>query len=366
MLGMHRSGTSLVTSLVERVGFSYGKYPMQPSKDNPNGYWEDEFIVNINSKLLSSLSYQWFSLAWLDAKTLKQSPIYEDLRSLALDYLNELLSENKNVVIKDPRLCILLPFWLDVFSEIDAEIKVVLVKRHFVSIASSLVKRDCFDHEYATQLIYLHWAAIVHFLPASYNSFLIQYEDIKNRELEVRQKLTSFLGIKAIASSSLFERELEHHVTTFSHDSGFGWQRDMLLNFPNAPVDETKIRSLSTFYKALNVAYGRDLHRRSVINDIRNFANNYKRKRVVLYGASELSSLLVGQLCDAIVLGVDYSVANNNKLSKYGIVFHSPQKIVDVKHDVIVVGVTGRESEITDLLGCYSRENIIFAEKYLF
>ena len=33
VLGMHRSGTSLVTSLIEANGFSCGKYPMKPSKD---------------------------------------------------------------------------------------------------------------------------------------------------------------------------------------------------------------------------------------------------------------------------------------------------------------------------------------------
>ena len=67
VLGMHRSGTSLVTSLIEANGFSCGKYPMKPSKDNPNGYWEDELIVGINEKLLSSLGLYWFSLVFIDS-----------------------------------------------------------------------------------------------------------------------------------------------------------------------------------------------------------------------------------------------------------------------------------------------------------
>ena len=89
VLGMHRSGTSLVASLVETMGFSCGEHPMQPSKDNPNGYWEDELIVDINEKLLHSLGYQWCSLVWLNLADLRQSKLYEALRQKAVNYLQK-------------------------------------------------------------------------------------------------------------------------------------------------------------------------------------------------------------------------------------------------------------------------------------
>ena len=48
---MHRSGTSLVGSLVENIGISAGDNLQQPGEDNPKGYWEDITIVSINISL---------------------------------------------------------------------------------------------------------------------------------------------------------------------------------------------------------------------------------------------------------------------------------------------------------------------------
>ncbi len=366
VLGMHRSGTSLVTSLVEATGFSCGKYPMKPSQDNPNGYWEDELIVDINNKLLSSLGYHWYSLVWLDLSSLKQSAIYEELHNIAIKYLNELFDGNKKIAIKDPRMCILLPFWLDVFSEIDAEIKFVLVKRNFFSTARSLVKRDQFDFEYVSQLIYLHWASIVQFLPKSYKSILIQYEEVRRNEIEIRESLISFLGAVSHVRNVLFESELEHHAPASTHDWGFCWQQKMLLEFPNAEVDVNRIQSLRPFYHALNVAYLQPMHQKYVVNEINNIADNYKDKRVILYGASELASALVGQLFDSIVLAVDYAALENHEFKRFGLVFHSPKTISDVEHDVILVGVTGRKTEVINILSQYSSKRLVFVEELLF
>ncbi len=365
VLGMHRSGTSLVTSLIEAAGFCCGKYPMKPSKDNPNGYWEDELIVEINNKLLSSLGLYWFSLVWLDLPRLKQSPVYEELLETASNYLQTLLTDNKKVVIKDPRMCILLPFWLEVVSGIDTEIKVVMVKRNFFSTARSLVKRDNFDYEYVSQLIYLHWASVVHFLPRTIDRILIQYEDVRQNEFDIRQSLMSFFGVKTAVQSTLFQRDLEHNNLTSTNDCGFCWQQKMLLDFPDAEVDEARIRSLDSFYHALNVAYFQPLHREYVINEIKQLADMHRGKRVILYGASELASVLVGQLADSIVLAVDYAATHSQAVNRYGLVFTSPDTISKVAHDAIIVGVTGRQEEITNSLCRYSSQPIIFAEELL-
>ena len=368
VLGMHRSGTSLVASLVETMGFSCGEHPMQPSKDNPNGYWEDELIVDINEKLLHSLGYQWCSLTWLNLADLRQSKLYEVLRRKAVSYLQQLLAKNKKVSLKDPRMCILLPFWLEVFKELDADIKVVLVKRHAHSIAKSLLTRDQFDNEYASQLIYLHWAAIARFLPKTYPRILINYEEVRRDENGIRKSLMSFLDVESSVPSNLFEEKLEHHATSFNEASasGFTWQQDMLMDFPNANVDEDRIKSLATFYHALNAAYGRRNHRQHVINEIKNFADNYKTKKVILYGASELASILIGQLSDAIVLAVDHAASEDHQIARLGKRFYAPHLIKETEHDVIVVAVTGRKDELIHFLSGYTSQPITFAEECLF
>lgn len=362
VLGMHRSGTSLVTSMVESNGFFCGKHPMQPSRDNPNGYWEDDHVVDINNRLLASLGYYWFSLVWLDLPTLQQSTEYKSLREMAVNYINELLEESNKLVLKDPRFCILLPFWFDVLSSLDLDVKVVLVKRDFISTASSLVKRDHFDFEYAAQLIYLHWSAVVAFLPESIERILVTYEDISHNELGVRHILKDFCGVKTPINDTLFQKELEHNVGVQKIECGFCWQQDMLRNFPDSRPDKEKIASLHAYYHALNVAYFQPLHRTYIINEIKNIADSLKGKRVILYGASELTSILIGQLSETIVLSVDYAASDTVSIDKYGTRFCSPQAISDVEHDIIFVGVLSREDEVRAIVSEYSNKPIIFAE----
>lgn len=265
-------------------------------------------------------------------------------------------------------MCILLPFWQEVFKELDADIKVVLVKRHAHSIANSLLTRDQFDNEYASQLIYLHWSAVVRFLPESYSRILINYEEVRRDEVGIRKSLMSFLDVESSVPSNLFEEKLEHHTTTGNEAgaSGFAWQQEMLLDFPYANVDEDRIKSLTTFYYALNAAYGKRKHRQHVINEIKSFADNYKTKKVILYGASELASILIGQLSDAIVLSVDYAASENHQIARFGKRFHAPHLIQETEHDVIVVAVTGRKDELVHFLSGYTSQPIAFAEEFLF
>ena len=49
---MHRSGTSLVTKCFELFGYGLGETLMEPSEDNPKGFFEDLDVVYVNDWLL--------------------------------------------------------------------------------------------------------------------------------------------------------------------------------------------------------------------------------------------------------------------------------------------------------------------------
>ena len=59
VLGMHRSGTSLLAKALEIFGYKFPENLMQPNKDNPSGFWEDIDIVELNESLLSSNQVSW-------------------------------------------------------------------------------------------------------------------------------------------------------------------------------------------------------------------------------------------------------------------------------------------------------------------
>ena len=85
-----------------------------------------------------------------------------------------------------------------------------------------------------------------------------------------------------------------------------------------------------------------------------------------MYGASELASILIGQLSDAIVLSVDYAASENHHIARFGKHFYAPHLIKQTEHDVIVVAVTERKGEIIHFLSGYTSQPIVFAEECLF
>jgi hypothetical protein len=61
VLGMHRSGTSLVARMLNLLGVHLGPDPrvLTSGKDNPTGYWEYRPFVDINDAILERFGGQW-------------------------------------------------------------------------------------------------------------------------------------------------------------------------------------------------------------------------------------------------------------------------------------------------------------------
>ena len=59
VLGMHRSGTSALTRVLNLLGASLGDDLMPPGDDNPLGFWEHQGIVSVHEALLVALERRW-------------------------------------------------------------------------------------------------------------------------------------------------------------------------------------------------------------------------------------------------------------------------------------------------------------------
>jgi hypothetical protein len=367
VLGMHRSGTSVITSLVESCGISTGDNLQGAGPDNPKGYWEDEFIVNTNNKLLRSLGFEWHSLSWLDAAALRKSPFNDELMQTSTAYLADLLRRFPKLVVKDPRMAITLPFWLEVFAALKVSPQFVITKRHPSAIGRSLVTRDYFDQEYAAQLIYLYWASIVHHLPIDAPRIKVDYEQVSKDEAGQRQRLFEFLGMSAPnqPSSSLFDPTLERSGNDQS-EVGFVWQQVFFAEFPDVSVPVDKILALKGYFTALSRAYLPNHLQKVTINEIFAVADNLKNQKIVLYGASHIAALVSGVLNEQITLAVDHSATQEEPLQRYGLTFLPLEALADSDHDCVLVAVTGRQSAIAKSLSALTTQPLYFLEDWLF
>lgn len=142
VLGMHRSGTSALTGVLSLLGAYPGSTLMPSQADvNPKGFWEHTRIVEIHDRLLDT-----FGSAWDDSGQLPdrwwQTSSASDARSALRTLLRGEFDQSALWLVKDPRLCRLLPLWFDLFGELSVHPYFVICVRHPAEVARSLKRRD--------------------------------------------------------------------------------------------------------------------------------------------------------------------------------------------------------------------------------
>src|SRR6185436_6699056 len=137
---MHRSGTSVLTHLLARMGCHVGPpESLQPGDaGNPQGYWESRAAWALDEGVLAALGASWWEVADLDLAALAPAD-RERFTARAQAIVGE-LDTQRPWALKEPRLCVLLPLWRPV---LDAP-AFVLVHRDPLEVARSLQARDGF------------------------------------------------------------------------------------------------------------------------------------------------------------------------------------------------------------------------------
>lgn len=139
IIGMHRSGTSMVARILNLCGLDLGSPDqfMPPNTSNPLGYFEDQIIsYKINDALLSHLGGSWNDPPDLEPGW-EHDPSLSEFARKARSYIYT-LSESTHWGWKDPRTTILLPFWKSLITDL----RFVICIRRPLHVAESLNKRD--------------------------------------------------------------------------------------------------------------------------------------------------------------------------------------------------------------------------------
>ena len=59
ILGMHKSGTSMVAGVLEKLGVNMGKELLGPHWSNPLGHFENVKFVNLDERILKEAKGSW-------------------------------------------------------------------------------------------------------------------------------------------------------------------------------------------------------------------------------------------------------------------------------------------------------------------
>lgn len=169
VLGMHRSGTSLIAKSLEVIGGSLGDNLLPPGDDNPKGFWEDKEFNDLNIEILSLLGQKWYSLSPVELQTLEKEQ-FDYLFAKAITLTKSKLQKNPVWILKDPRASLLMPFWSEVFNKLGVKPNFVFALRHPDSVCQSLWKRNHFNHVFSAFIWFKHNLEVIKFLSSEKKS----------------------------------------------------------------------------------------------------------------------------------------------------------------------------------------------------
>ena len=218
-MGMHRSGTSLVTRALQALGVSLGaNLSVEASPDNVKGHWEDRDVLAFNERLMAALALDWDLIGEADdalmaARSL--DPLVDEARSLVLSKF----AGKECWAFKDPRTARLWPFWRRVFSGSGlTQPHFVWVIRHPQPVASSLAGRNGFA-PLKSHLLWLHHNIIPFEDIAAGPHVVVDYDRMLSRPRSELQRIAEAMQLPATDESSVDEfvagfldTELRHFV----------------------------------------------------------------------------------------------------------------------------------------------------------
>jgi hypothetical protein len=224
--GMHRSGTSATTRLINLLGADIARDLMPACEENSRGFWESMAVLQIHDGLLHRLGSSWddpmpLPDGWIDTEGARQA------RSDLAQVLTSQFSGSKIFVAKDPRASRLLPLWLDLFAELAVTPVVVIGFRNPLEVALSLRARNQFALA-KSLLIYARSHLEVERASRHEQRIFVHYEQMLADWRPFSQKLRQIVGPLLPPASpestaeigNFLDRDMQHYRCTYEELAG--------------------------------------------------------------------------------------------------------------------------------------------------
>lgn len=218
VLGMHRSGTSVITRVLSLMGAALPTNVLGSNAFNEAGHWEPINILRANERFMRLLGHEWDDLRRLELETCSAS-IARDFVEEIEHILVEEYEGATTIVVKDPRVSLLKPLIAWAASNLGYSVVSVLACRSAGSVSLSLGRRDGMGREYA-ELLWLRHTLDAEFLSRNGPRIVLPFERLLDDTEAVLNGLQQYLNAVGVpvASDALkaaresLRPDLQHHV----------------------------------------------------------------------------------------------------------------------------------------------------------
>lgn len=246
VIGMHRSGTSLIAQILNECNVYFGENTLGKSSANPYGHMEDKRILNYNEKILEAGGGSW------DAPPTKEkiSKNWHRVEKSIKQYIDSELGKNHNTIgIKDPRISLMI----EEYSNLLKGCRIIYVKRDHAEVASSINFRNKINIIYGKKLSEYYNNQIASSLDKIDNKVLIiDYNDLRKNNEGSIEPLSEILKFLEISHSQKIITKL----------------RSKIIRKKKIKKDAKKIKKTALYFKAIKMPH---LAAKYIISSIRRF-----------------------------------------------------------------------------------------------
>jgi len=151
VVGMHRSGTSLISNWLYRCGLQLGEHLLEAGNGNIEGHFEDVEFLRMHEEILTSNDFP------------ATGYVYDKVIDISIYQIAKLKSviKVKNQLYrqwgwKEPRTCL----FLDLYRELLPNSKYMVIVRDYAAVVHSILKRDFAEYDEK----YLHGKKLKRFI----------------------------------------------------------------------------------------------------------------------------------------------------------------------------------------------------------
>lgn len=210
VLGMHRSGTSALTRILSLRGAALPRRLMPPVEfNNETGFWEPQEIVMVHERLLAAIGSSWDDVHSIDDEWF-DSDEAKSYQNQLVTILEDDFGQAPLFLLKDPRICRLLPLWVSAFEQMGVRPLFVIIARNPFEVTRSLGARDGFSSHKALML-WLRYVLEAEKGSRGYPRTFVTFDSLLSDWRNVTDRIGNELGIQWPISTE----EASEAVATF-------------------------------------------------------------------------------------------------------------------------------------------------------
>ncbi|MTI65568.1 MAG: glycosyltransferase [Firmicutes bacterium] len=290
VLGMHRSGTSVLTAGINALGAKVINNTPK-TEENPKGYYEHGEVQALNDEILKEFNTFWGNPYY--KSEIEEVFVDEKKFSRYYDRAKKIINVYKNddvFVIKDPRMSILYPFWEKVVREVfSAEVFKVVILRNPMEVIKSLLKRNESNPFLSLGHNKIHYLK----LWTLYNFWIIKNIDTNNYFITfdefVNHPRDTLVNIAKTVSVNIDDiRNIDEFINNFLERGLKHYNEDIDIQmFKTINNDLTWIYN---FYTDLNKIANKTLNKKEVLTIVKKYDDIFEDLFKDLNGVSGLLS----------------------------------------------------------------------------